>query len=88
MTKRQNRLLDAVNRAASHEFDRRLELSTTYCLAAMVLAMDKAHCKVNIDKWFDAFAEIYPAVIADPKPLIKQAEEVAGMDIEIHWEKA
>ena len=65
--------------------NRNLELSTTFTLAAVVLAMDKAHVKVNYDKWFAYFAEIYPELIKDPVPCIKQAEEIIGGDIEIHW---
>lgn len=85
MAKRQNRLLYAVERVASEEFNRRLEMSTTFCVAAMVIAMNRAHCKVNWEKWFSAFAETYPMVLKDPQPHIKMAEDIAGMDIEIHW---
>ena len=67
--------------------NRNLELSTTFVLAAVVLAMDKAHCKVNWDKWFNNFAEIYPQLLQaeSPIPYIRQAEEIAGAEIEIHW---
>ena len=68
--------------------NRNLELSTTFVLAAVVLAMDRAHCKVNWDKWFNYFAEIYPELLqADsPIPYIRQAEEIIGGEIEIHFE--
>lgn len=82
---RKQRMVAAIRAMASQEFSRNLEWSTTYCVAAMVLAMDAAHCKVNWDKWFKAFSELYPQVLADPMPYIKQAEEVADLDIEIHW---
>lgn len=67
--------------------NRNLELSTTFVLAAVVLAMDKAHCKVNWDKWFNNFAEIYPQLLQaeSPIPYIRKAEEIAGAEIEIHW---
>lgn len=82
---RKQRMVEAIRAMASHEFNRNLEWSTTYCVAAMVLAMDMAHCKVNWDKWFKAFSDLYPQVLSNPLPHIKQAEEIAGLDIEIHW---
>lgn len=80
-----NRVYQAGDAVAARRFDERLELSTTYVLAGVVLAMEQAHCKVNYDKWFSRFAEIYPELIKDPVPYIKQAEEIIGGDIEIHW---
>ena len=71
---------------AQRRFDDRLEMSTTYTLAAMILAMDKAHCKINYEKWFDYFAEIYPEIVKDPEPYVKQAGEIVDADIEIHFE--
>lgn len=67
--------------------NRNLELSTTFVLAAVVLAMDKAHCKVNWDKWFSNFAKIYPELLQsdDPVSYIKRAEDIVGAEIEIHW---
>ena len=72
---------------AAHASNTNLELSTTFVLAAVILAMDKAHCKVNYDKWFGNFAEIYPQLLQaeSPIPYIKKAEEIAGAEIEIHW---
>ena len=82
---RKQRMIAAYRAIASKAFDANLEYSTTYVLAALVIAMDKAHAKVNHDKWFQAFAEIYPELQKDPLPYIKRAEEIAGMDIDIHW---
>lgn len=82
---RKQRMIAAYRSIASKAFDAQLEYSTTYVLAALVLAMDKAHAKVNHEKWFNAFAEIYPELLKDPLPYIKKAEDIAGMDIEIHW---
>lgn len=82
---RKQRMIAAYRAIASKAVDAKLEYSTTYVLAALVIAMDKAHAKVNHDKWFQAFAEIYPELLKDPMPYIKRAEEIAGMDIEIHW---
>lgn len=82
---RKQRMISAYRAIASKAFDAKLEYSTTYVLAALVIAMDKAHAKVNHEKWFKAFAEVYPELLKDPLPYVKQAEEIAGMDIEIHW---
>ena len=83
--KRVNRVFTAADAIAQRRFDDRLEMSTTFTLAAMILAMDKAHCKINYDKWFDLFKDIYPEVLADPDPHIKQAGEIVDADIEIHF---
>ena len=82
---RKQRQVELFRQMAIQASNRNLELSTTFTLAAVVLAMDKAHVKVNYDKWFAYFAEIYPELIKDPVPCIKQAEEIIGGDIEIHW---
>ena len=83
---RKNRAFAVAERMASVAFNQKLELSTTFVLAGVVLAMDRAHCKVNYDKWFQYFAEIYPELIKDPLPYIRQAEEIIGGEIEIHFE--
>lgn len=82
---RKQRMIESYRAIASKAFDAQLELSTTFVVAAMILAMDAAHCKVNWDKWFSKFAEIYPTVLKNPQPYIKKAEEIAGGDIEIQW---
>lgn len=85
---RKQRQVEIFRRMAVEATNRNLELSTTFVLAAVVLAMDEAHCKVNYDKWFDNFARIYPLLLQaeSPIPYIKKAEEIIGGEIEIHWE--
>lgn len=84
---RKQRQVEFFRQMAIQATNRNLELSTTFVLAAVVLAMDKAHCKVNWDRWFNNFATIYPELLqADsPIPYIKQAEDIIGGEIEIHW---
>ena len=82
---RKQRMMAAYRAIDSKAVDAQLEYSTTWVIAAMVLAMDKAHAKVNHERWFQAFAEIYPELLKDPQTYVKKAEEIAGMEIEIHW---
>lgn len=82
---RKQRLFAAYEAMANQAFNAKLELSTTFTVAAVILAMDEAHCKVNYDKWFGKFAEIYPEVLKNPNEMIKKAEEVIGGEIEFHW---
>lgn len=84
---RRQRNVEVFKRMAIEATNKNLELSTTFVLAAVVLAMDESHCKVNYDKWFSKFAEIYPALLQaeSPIPYIRKAEEVIGGEIEIHW---
>ena len=79
------KLAGAIDYIVQKKLDQYLECSTTFTLAAVVLAMDKAHCKVNYDKWFKHFAESYPELLKDPLPHIKKAEEIADAEFEIHW---
>ena len=82
------RQVEIFRRMAAHASNTNLEWSTTFTLAAVILAMDEAHCKVNYDKWFNNFARIYPQLLQaeSPIPYIRQAEEIIGGEIEIHWE--
>ena len=84
---RKQRQVEIFRQMAVQATNRNLELSTTFVLAGVILAMDKAHCKVNWDKWFNNFAEIYPQLLQaeSPIPYIRQAEEIVGAEIEIHW---
>ena len=85
---RKQRQVEIFRLMAIKATDRNLEMSTTFVLAAVVLAMDRAHCKVNWDKWFQYFTEIYPELIHSEQPMdyVHKAGEVIGGDIEIYWE--
>ena len=84
---RKQRQVELFRRMAVEATNRNLEMSTTFVLAGVILAMDKAHCKVNYDKWFQYFAEIYPELLQSDDPVwyIKRAEDIVGAEIEIHW---
>lgn len=88
MNKRVNRVYTVAEMIAKKEFNRRLEMSTTWTLASMILAMDKVHAKINYDKWFESFKEIYAELIASdtPSAYVQQAGEIVNADIEIHFE--
>lgn len=88
MNKRVNRVYTVAEMIAKKEFNRRLEMSTTWTLSAVILAMDKAHCKVNYEKWFEYFRDIYSELIASdtPSAYVQQAGEIVDADIEIHFE--
>lgn len=89
--KRQRRLYAAhqavASRLAADEFFGRLEMSTVWVLAAVIIAMEDSHCKVKYENWYKRFAEIYPELIKDPQPYIDKAEAIVGEPIEIHWEE-
>lgn len=82
---RKQRMITAYRQLAVKELDAHMEYSTIFVLAACILAMEKLHAKVNYDKWFKYFAEMYPEVLHDPDPMIKKAQDIAGGDLEIHW---
>lgn len=84
---RKQRQVELFRQMAIQASNRNLELSTTFTIASVILAMDEAHCKINYDKWFDNFARIYPELLQaeSPVPYIRKAEEIIGGEIEIHW---
>ena len=84
---RKQRQVEIFRRMAVEATNRNLELSTTFTIASVILAMNEAHCKINYDKWFDNFARIYPELLQaeSPIPYIRKAEEIIGGEIEIHW---
>lgn len=84
---RKQRQVEIFRLMAIKATDRNLEMSTTFVLAAVVLAMDRAHCKVNWDKWFQYFTEIYPELIHSEQPMdyVHKAGDIIGGDIEIYW---
>lgn len=88
MNKRVNRVYTVAEMIAKKEFNKRLELSTTWVLASMILALDKAHAKINYEKWFEIFKAIYSDLIASDNPTeyVQQAGEIVDADIEIHFE--
>ena len=84
---RKQRQVEMFRQMAIQASNRNLELSTTFTIASVILAMNEAHCKINYDKWFDNFARIYPELLQaeSPIPYIRKAEEIIGGEIEIHW---
>lgn len=85
---RQQRFASNIEWLSHKKFESKLRYSTTFVLAAVVLAMDKSHCKVNWDRWFKYFVEIYPELLNgdDPTPFIKKAEDIIGGGIEIEFD--
>lgn len=84
---RKQRQVELFRRMAVEATNKNLELSTTFVLASVIIAMERAHVKVNYDKWFNHFALVYPELLQsdDPVAYIKQAEDIIGGEIEIHW---
>ena len=70
---------------ASKAFNEQLELSTTFTVAAMILALSEMNVEVDYDKWIEAFERIYQSTLMDPLSYMKKAEEVAGGAIEFHF---
>jgi 6-phosphogluconolactonase/glucosamine-6-phosphate isomerase/deaminase len=64
-----------------------MEYKMTFIYAASVLALRKAHAKVNWDKYFQYFQDEYRAVLDDPNSKIKEVEEVLGGEVEFQWKR-
>lgn len=82
---RKQRLIESHRRMASKAFNEQLELSTTFTVAAMILALSGMNVEVDYDEWIAAFERIYQETLIDPSKYIKLAEEAAGGAIEFHF---
>ena len=82
---RRQRMVEAHRKLASRAFNEQLELSTTFTVAAMILALKELKVEVDYDKWIEAFERIYQSTLMDPLSYMKKAEEVAGGAIEFHF---
>ena len=82
---RRQRMVEAHRKLASRAFNEQLELSTTFTVAAMILALSELKVEVDYDEWIEAFERIYQSTLMDPLSYIKKAEEVAGGAIEFHF---
>jgi len=84
---RKQRLMDAYRKLAEKAVDAHMEYKMTFIYAASVLALRKAHAKVNWDKYFQYFQDEYRAVLDDPNSKIKEVEEVLGGEVEFQWKR-
>jgi 6-phosphogluconolactonase/glucosamine-6-phosphate isomerase/deaminase len=79
--------MDAYRKLAEKAVDAHMEYKMTFIYAASVLALRKAHAKVNWDKYFQYFQDEYRAVLDDPNSKIKEVEEVLGGEVEFQWKR-
>ena len=56
---RRQRMMDAYRKIAEKAVDAHMEYKLTFIYTASVLALNKAHAKVNWDNYFRYFQEIY-----------------------------
>lgn len=84
---RKQRLMDTYRKLAEKAVDAHMEYKMTFIYAASVLALRKAHAKVNWDKYFQYFQDEYRAVLDDPNSKIKEVEEVLGGEVEFQWKR-
>ena len=84
---RKQRLMSTYRKLAEKAVDAHMEYKLTFIYAASVLALRKAHAKVNWDKYFQYFQDEYRAVLDDPNSKIKEVEEVLGGEVEFQWKR-
>ena len=88
---RRQRMMDAYRKMAEKAVDAHMEYKLTFIYTASVLALNKAHAKVNWDNYFRYFQEIYQEVLRDPDSRAKEAEEILGGKLEFvmprEWEE-
>lgn len=88
---RRQRMMDTYRKMAEKAVDAHMEYKLTFIYTASVLALNKAHAKVNWDNYFRYFQEIYQEVLHDPDNKVKEAEQVLGGKLEFvmprEWEE-
>ena len=88
---RRQRMMDAYRKMAEKAVDAHMEYKLTFIYTASVLALNKAHAKVNWDNYFRYFQEIYQEVLHDPDNKVKEAEQIIGGKLEFvmprEWEE-
>ena len=88
---RRQRMMDAYRKMAEKAVDAHMEYKLTFIYTASVLALHKAHAKVNWDNYFRYFQEIYQEVLHDPDNKVKEAEQILGGKLEFvmprEWEE-
>jgi hypothetical protein len=84
-------MMDAYRKMAEKAVDAHMEYKLTFIYTASVLALNKAHAKVNWDNYFRYFQEIYQEVLHDPDNKVKEAEQILGGKLEFvmprEWEE-
>lgn len=85
---RKQRLMHAYRMIASKAVDAHMEYKIVFVLSAVIIAMKESGCKVKYENFLKKFAEIYPQVLKEPDKMMRTAEDIAGMELEIHWEAA
>ena len=88
---RRQRMMDTYRKMAEKAVDAHMEYKLTFIYTASVLALNKAHAKVNWDNYFRYFQEIYQEVLHDPDNKVKEAEQILGGKLEFvmprEWEE-
>lgn len=88
---RRQRMMDAYRKMAEKAVDAHMEYKLTFIYTASVLALNKAHAKINWDNYFRYFQEIYQEVLHDPDNKVKEAEQILGGKLEFvmprEWEE-
>jgi hypothetical protein len=84
-------MMDTYRKMAEKAVDAHMEYKLTFIYTASVLALNKAHAKVNWDNYFRYFQEIYQEVLHDPDSKVKEAEQILGGKLEFvmprEWEE-
>ena len=88
---RRKRMMDAYRKMAEKAVDAHMEYKLTFIYTASVLALNKAHAKVNWDNYLRYFQEIYQEVLHDPDNKVKEEEQILGGKLEFvmprEWEE-
>lgn len=84
---RRQRMMDAYRKIAEKAVDAQKEYKLHFLFAASVVALQRAHAKVNWNNYFRYFQEEYMKTLEQPDKEWKDAEQIMGGEIEFQWKR-
>ena len=84
---RKQKLMSAYRAIAEKAVDAHMEYKTSFMLSAVIIALDDMHIELDHERFLQLFAHAYKDVLKEPDKMMMKAEDIAGISLEIHWEK-
>lgn len=84
---RKQRMMDAYRKIAQKAVDANKEYRLHFLFSASVVALKRAHAKVNYETYFKYFQEEYMKTLDEPDKEMKEANEIVGEDIVFQWKR-
>ena len=84
---RRQRMMTAYRMIAEKAVDAHKEYKLHFLFAASVVALKRAHAKVNWENYFKYFQEEYMKTLDAPDKEMNEAEQILGGEISFQWKR-